>query len=85
MLNREAVLAGLRRLHQNLEGRGIARAGVFGSIARDKAKGTSDIDIIVTPQGGRRLDLIDLGGVQTLLEEQFNGAQVDIVVVSTPT
>jgi len=34
----------------------------------------------VTPAEDRRLDLFDLGGIQTLLEEGFAGMEVDIVV-----
>jgi predicted nucleotidyltransferase len=52
---------------------------VFGSVARDEAGSRSDVDIVVTPAEGAKLDLIDLGGVQTLLEEGF-GVDVDVVV-----
>jgi predicted nucleotidyltransferase len=40
-------------------------------MARDEAAETSDVDVVVTPAAGRQLDLIDLGGVQTLLDEAF--------------
>jgi hypothetical protein len=76
----EAVIAGLRQLRQSLEARGIAHAGVFGSVARNEAKPAGDIDIVLTLQPGRKLDLIDLGGVQTLLDEHFEGNDIDVVV-----
>ena len=79
-MNRTKVIKVLQTLRPRLEVRGIAHAGVFGSVGRDSAGTRSDIDVVVTPAGDRRLDLIDLGGVQTLLEEAFAGAEVDVVV-----
>ncbi len=80
LMNRDRAIAILRELRERLEARGIAHAGVFGSAARNETKPTSDVDVVVTPHHGRKLDLIDLGGVQSLLEERFDGLDVDIVV-----
>ena len=79
-MNRDSALDILRRLRPLLEARGIARAAIFGSIARGEAGAGSDVDVVVTPAAGRRLDLIDLGGVQSLLCEGFAGFEVDVVV-----
>jgi len=79
-MNRDQALAILRRLRLALEARGIAHAALFGSVARDEAGAASDIDVVLTPSPERRLDLIDLGGVQTLLDESFAGFEVDVVV-----
>lgn len=77
-MNRDLALDVLRRLRSALEARGIRHAGVFGSVARNEAATNSDVDVVVTP--GRRMDMIDLGGVQTLLEQAFAGFSVDVVV-----
>ena len=74
------VLSVLRRLRKKLETRGLAHAGIFGSVARDEAKISSDIDIVVTPAEGRTLDLMDLGAVQEILNEAFEGVEIDLVV-----
>jgi uncharacterized protein len=79
-MTRDRALEMLRQLRLRLEARGIAHAGLFGSVARGEANGRSDIDVVVTPALGRRLDLIDLGGVQTLLEEGFGAVDIDVVV-----
>lgn len=79
-MNRDRAIEILRQLRLSLEARGIAHAGIFGSVARGDAQSASDIDIVVTPVGEKRLDLIDLGGVQTLLDESFGGLEVDVVV-----
>ncbi len=80
VMDRDTILHALRKLRSRLEARGIAHVGVFGSVARNQAKATSDIDIVVTPLHGRKLDLFDLGGVQSLLNEQFEGIDIDVVV-----
>ncbi|MEX2494825.1 MAG: nucleotidyltransferase domain-containing protein [Woeseia sp.] len=80
MLNRARALEILRQQRSRLESRGISHAGVFGSLARDEAQASSDIDIVVTPASGRRLDLIELGAVQSLLEDAFAGFDVDLLV-----
>jgi len=78
-MNRDHALAILRRLRAPLEARGIAHAALFGSVARGQGLARSDVDIVITPVAGRRLDLFDLGGVQTLLDEGF-GRDVDVIV-----
>ncbi len=78
-MNRDYALAILRRLRAPLNARGIAHAALFGSMARGQEGAQSDIDIVVTPVAGRQLDLFDLGGVQTLLDESF-GCDVDVIV-----
>jgi len=79
-MNRARAIELLRTLRPGLESRGIARAGIFGSVGRDMAGTRSDIDVVVTPVKDRRLDLFDLGGIQTLLEQAFFGMEVDLVV-----
>ena len=78
-MNRDRALAILRQLRAPLEARGIVHAGILGSVARDEASARSDIDIVVTPVKEGRLDLIDLGGIQTVLDEAF-GFDVDLIV-----
>jgi len=79
-MNRDRALEILTTLRPSLEERGIAHAAIFGSVGRDDAREASDIDVVVTPSRRRRLDLIDLGGVQTILDEGFAGVSVDVVV-----
>ncbi len=58
----------------------MAHVSLFGSVARGGAGEGSDVDVIVTMRPGARLDLIDAGGVQSLLEDVFKGRAVDLVV-----
>jgi predicted nucleotidyltransferase len=79
-MKRARAIEVLQALRPRLEARGIVHAGVFGSVGRDGAGASSDVDIVVTPAEDRRLDLFDLGGVQTVLEEGFGNIDVDVVV-----
>lgn len=78
-MNRAQALETLQRSRAALQARGIAHAAIFGSVARNQVRRGSDIDILVTPAEGTRLDLFDLGGVQAILEQAF-GIDVDVVV-----
>lgn len=86
-MNRDLALSILRSLRPSLEGRGVAHAGLFGSVARGDARPTSDVDVVVTPILGRRFDLFDLGAIQSLLESGFRGARIDLVAepLASPT
>jgi len=79
-MNLERAVDVLRSLRPRLVARGIRHVAIFGSVSRGSAARGSDIDILVTPARHRRLDLIDFGGVQTLLEEGYGGLSVDIAV-----
>jgi len=79
-MNLKRAIDVLRSLRPRLVARGIRHAAIFGSVSRGSAGKGSDIDILVTPVRHRRLDLIDFGGVQTLLEEGYGGLSVDIAV-----
>lgn len=78
-MNRELALSILRNLRPYLERRGVAHAGVFGSVARGDARPTSDVDVVITPTQGRMFNLFELGGIQELLETGFKGMRVDVV------
>ncbi len=80
-MDRERAQNFLRGLQSSLAARGIAHVAVFGSVVRDEGNEQSDIDVLVTPRQGARLDLFDLGGIQTILEEAF---RVDVDVVVSP-
>lgn len=80
MLRRQTAIDILTALQTKLNARGIAHVTIFGSVARGQARQASDIDVLVTPAENARLDLFDLGGVQTLLDENFDGMEVDVAV-----
>jgi predicted nucleotidyltransferase len=54
---------------------GIARMGIFGSVARGEQRAESDVDVLVEAPV---LSLLSLIGIKQQLEERF-GRQVDVV------
>jgi len=54
----------------------VARASIFGSVARDEGDETSDVDILVELRGEK--SLLDLAGLKIELEEIL-GMGVDIL------
>ena len=58
----------------------VARAAVFGSMARGEGTQDSDIDLLVEFKG--RKSLLDLAGLKLELEELL-GRQVDVVTYAS--
>lgn len=80
----ELTLAGLRRVKGELVAvaaqRGATNLRVFGSVARDEAGPSSDLDLLVDLEPGR--SLVDLGGLLMDLTELL-GVDVDVVTVAS--
>ena len=71
------VIAVLRAHKAALQGRGVARAALFGSTARDEAGPDSDIDIMVELDPEARIDLYDYVGITQYISDLFP-APVDV-------
>jgi predicted nucleotidyltransferase len=56
-----------RKVDGTMRRRGVARAGVFGSVARGEATEGSDIDFLVEFERGR--SLVDLAGLRLDLRD----------------
>lgn len=56
---------------------GVSRLSLFGSVARDEATDSSDIDVLVEFE--RPTTLFQLGALQLYLEDAFVGPRVDVV------
>lgn len=79
-MDRQRAIIVLQSLQGSLNARGIAHAALVGSVARGQEHAASDIDIVVTPQPGRKLGLFDLGAIQSILEAGFGDRRVDVIV-----
>ena len=76
MIHRDETLEVLRRFKGEFEERyGITALGIFGSVARDQATGTSDVDVVVKM---REPNLFTLVHVKETLEQALH-EHVDIV------
>jgi uncharacterized protein len=68
-MRRNQVLQLLRRHRQDLQAFAVQRLAVFGSVARDEAHESSDVDILVEFQPGARVGLFGFVRLQRYLSE----------------
>ena len=66
---KKAILPTLKR-------EGVRKAALFGSVARNEAKNTSDVDLLVQLKKGATL--LDLSGLKIELEKKL-GRRVDVI------
>lgn len=66
-MNRKEVIKYLKKFKEKNKNKyHIERFGIFGSVARDTATDTSDIDIVVVL---KKQDLFEIIGIKQILEE----------------
>jgi predicted nucleotidyltransferase len=53
-MDRDTVIALLKRYRQELVGRGVESLALIGSVARDEASHASDVDLVVRLAGSER-------------------------------
>jgi predicted nucleotidyltransferase len=79
-MRRNKVIEVLSRHRDELTGRyGVRSLALFGSVARDDAAESSDIDILVD-FGSRPMSLFQLGRLQQRLSEILAAPNLDLVV-----
>lgn len=81
VMDRARVLQTLSEHGAELREFGVLRLYLFGSLARDEAAETSDIDILVDYRPGMRLSFFRVCDLRYRLEELL-GAPVDLVTMS---
>ena len=71
-----------RRIVNLLKSKGIIRAGVFGSYAREEQKKGSDVDILIEIEHGKKFGLFDLVGLEDELKRRLK-KKVDLVTYNS--
>lgn len=77
-MNSGEALRTLRRFEPDLRVRGVRRAAVFGSVARNENRSDSDLDIMIEIDPAARLTVFDYAGVKEYISGLFDG-RVDVV------
>jgi predicted nucleotidyltransferase len=76
-MNRTEAIARLKRHAGAIKARGATSLFLFGSTARDEARPSSDLDLLVEYDATRKFSLVDLVGIKLLLEDEL-GAEIDL-------
>src|SRR5271167_880952 len=77
-MNREQVIAALRRHEAELRRRGVSHAALFGSVARGEATPKSDIDILIELDPQAPVGLFEYVGITQYLADLFP-TRVDVL------
>lgn len=70
-MNREQVIATLRAHEPELRHRGVLHAALFGSLARNEAQSSSDIDILIEVVPGAPIGVFEYVGITQYLDDLF--------------
>ncbi|WP_396593806.1 nucleotidyltransferase family protein [Brevundimonas sp. R86498] len=77
-MRRDEALAVLRGLEQELRAQGLAHLYIFGSVARDEATASSDVDMAFDLIPGAKFDAFDHGRIHMDLADAL-GSPVDLI------
>jgi predicted nucleotidyltransferase len=81
-MDREQVIAQLRRHEPELKAAGVVRLSLFGSTARGEHRPDSDIDLLAAFDQTRRISLLGVAGIEIQLS-MLLGQKVDLVEEGT--
>ncbi len=76
-MNRDDAIARIKKIEPAVRNFGAAALYLFGSTARNEAKATSDVDIFIDRDPRKPFGMMELTGLEFLLEEVL-GADVDL-------
>jgi predicted nucleotidyltransferase len=79
-MKRDAALARLRPMEAELRRQGLSALFLFGSVARDEAAESSDVDLLFEVSPDVRFSLFDQARIRSDLVERLH-ADVDLVPI----
>lgn len=80
-MTRDEAIAVLKRHEAALRQRGVAHAGLFGSLARGEAHADSDIDVMVRFDPEAPVTLWDYAGLKRYVAALFRGSRMKVDVI----
>jgi hypothetical protein len=81
-MKQDEIIATLRAYEAELRAAGVTRLALFGSVARNEAQASSDIDLLAAFDAGREFSLLDIIGIENRLTDLI-GHPVDLVEEGT--
>jgi uncharacterized protein len=79
---RDEVIAALREHEPELRSAGVVRLSLFGSVARNETRATSDIDLLPAFDEAHSLSLFDVIGIENRIADLL-GQPVDLIEEGT--
>ncbi len=68
-MHKDKIIATLKAIKPALQIEGVAHLAVFGSQARGDARPESDLDVLIEVMPQRRFSLLDLIGVEHMIQD----------------
>ena len=68
-MTRDEIIAKIRSSATALRAEGVTKLAIFGSRAREDAKNDSDLDILIDVDPQAKFSLLDLIGVEHIIED----------------
>ena len=76
-MKRSEAIEKLKAKADAIKARGATSLYLFGSVARDEASDTSDLDLFIDYDPTRKFSLVDLAGIKIYLEDELS-TEVDV-------
>ena len=70
-LDRDEIIASLRRLEIILRAHGVTSLAIFGSRACGNPRPESDLDVLIDVESGRKFSLLDLVGISHIISDEL--------------
>lgn len=80
-MNKKSIKQLIRKNGVKIRGLGVSKIGLFGSYVRGEQKKLSDIDILIDFRPEEE-NFDNLMGLYDLLDDIFQGSQVDVVTLN---
>ncbi len=81
-MDKRSVIQTLRAHELELRAAGIVHLSVFGSVARDEASASSDVDLMAEFDSTRKMTLLDMVGLENRLSDILR-IKVDLTPAKT--
>lgn len=72
-MRRDDIIARLKEAEPALRARGVAALYLFGSLARDEAESTSDVDVFVDPDSDERFGFLAFMDAYATIQKAIGG------------